>query len=242
MYSSPTSHVPYTRPTIRNCNKLLIPRMDINDKRQWLDRCLIKPTKSDQTMGNDISRTDMWIGISKNLSTFLQSNYSNNTPVWIWNVGNQWWNYITSFHHGIARWLTGCYLCPISGDNNNDDWIHPSITETLCIAGLFSMEEYLNRQQIYLEQYSQQLQVLHECQNALQTENPTRCIFWWNQTLTTTRTQIHKMPEWQDECPSHVSLHFFPLPVSFFSVQDILLPYAPTSKRHLDSMLFCYSL
>jgi hypothetical protein len=52
---------------------------------------------------------------------------------------------LTSFHHGIARRLTGRFPRPISGDDNDDDWIHPSITETLRIAGLFTMEEYLNR-------------------------------------------------------------------------------------------------
>jgi hypothetical protein len=51
---------------------------------------------------------------------------------------------LTSFHHGIARQLTGRYPHPIS-DNDDDDWIYPSIKETLRIAGLFPMEEYLTQ-------------------------------------------------------------------------------------------------
>jgi hypothetical protein len=51
---------------------------------------------------------------------------------------------LTSFHHEIAWCLTGRYPHPIS--DTNDEWIYPSIQETLHIAGLFTMEEYLNWQ------------------------------------------------------------------------------------------------
>jgi hypothetical protein len=72
---------------------------------------------------------------------------------------------LTSFHHGVAWKLTGQYPYPVSGNDDDDDndWIHLSIKETLRIAGLFSMEEYLNRRRIYLDQYSQQLQLLNDC-------------------------------------------------------------------------------
>jgi hypothetical protein len=89
---------------------------------------------------------------------------------------------LTSFHHGIARTLTSRYPHPQPG---TDDWIHPSIQETLQIAGLFPMEEYLKRRRGYLELYvqQQQLQILQDCQSAMITENPTRRIFWWNQQI-----------------------------------------------------------
>jgi hypothetical protein len=47
------------------------------------------------------------------------------------------------------------------------------------------MNEYLQRRRGYLEQYAQQQQlpILQECQNFLQTENPTRRTFWWNQPI-----------------------------------------------------------
>jgi hypothetical protein len=51
---------------------------------------------------------------------------------------------LTSFHHGIAQRLTGHYPHPVS-DTDDDDWIYPSINKTLRLAGLFTMEEYLNR-------------------------------------------------------------------------------------------------
>jgi hypothetical protein len=92
---------------------------------------------------------------------------------------------LTSFHHGIARKLTGRYPHPTP---DTEDWIHPSIQEMLQIAGLFPMEEYLKRRRGYLEQYvqQQQLQILQDCQNAMQTEHPTRRIFWWNQQIANT--------------------------------------------------------
>jgi hypothetical protein len=49
---------------------------------------------------------------------------------------------LTSFHHSVARKLTGRYPYPIQ---DTDEWIHPSITETLQLAGLFPMNEYLQR-------------------------------------------------------------------------------------------------
>jgi hypothetical protein len=88
---------------------------------------------------------------------------------------------LTSFHHSIARKLTGRHPRPIP--DTDEDWIYPSTQETLRIAGLFPMEEYLKRRRGYLEQYAQQLQILRDCQTALQTENPTRRTFWWNQLL-----------------------------------------------------------
>jgi exonuclease III len=63
------------------------------------------------------------------------------------------------------------------------------IKETLRIAGLFPMEEYLNRRKRYLEEYTaEHPQLLQECHHALTTGNTTRRVFWWNQKLTDTTT------------------------------------------------------
>jgi hypothetical protein len=94
---------------------------------------------------------------------------------------------LTSFHHGIARRLTGRYPHPIS-DADDDDWIYPSIKETLRIAGFFTMDEYLNRRRRYLEEYTKQLQILQECQDAFRMGNTMRRVFWWNQTSTKSDT------------------------------------------------------
>jgi hypothetical protein len=55
---------------------------------------------------------------------------------------------LTGFHHSIARRLTGRHPRPIP---NTNDWEYPDIQETLRIAGLFPMNEYLQRQRKYLE-------------------------------------------------------------------------------------------
>jgi hypothetical protein len=100
-----------------------------------------------------------------------------------WVITDEILQMLTSFHHGIARQLTGRYPRPIP---DTDDWIHPSIRETRRLAGLFTMEEYLSKRRIYLEQYVQHLQLLTECQQSLLNTTPTRRIYWWNQTLTDT--------------------------------------------------------
>jgi hypothetical protein len=105
-----------------------------------------------------------------------------------WVVTDEILQMLTSFHHSVARRLTGRYPRPIS-NTDDDDWIYPSIKETLRIAGIFHLEEYLNRRKRYLEEYTtEHPQLLQECQNALQTGNTTRRVFWWNQTLTNTDT------------------------------------------------------
>jgi hypothetical protein len=58
---------------------------------------------------------------------------------------------LRSFHHGIAQKLTGRHPRPIP---DTDDWIYLSIQETLHIAGLFPMKEYLKRWRGYLEQHT----------------------------------------------------------------------------------------
>jgi hypothetical protein len=101
-----------------------------------------------------------------------------------WVVTDEIRQLLTSFHHGIARKLTGRYPRPI-GDG--EEWEHPSIQETLRIAGLFPMEEYLRRRRSYLELHAQTLPILQECQTALLMERPSRRVYWWNQTLANTQ-------------------------------------------------------
>lgn len=58
-----------------------------------------------------------------------------------WVITDKILQLLTSFHHGIARRLTGHFPRPSQDDT--DEWTYPSIQETLQIAGLFPMEEYL---------------------------------------------------------------------------------------------------
>jgi hypothetical protein len=141
-----------------------------------------------------------------------------------WVINNKILQLLTSFHHGIARRLTGGrYPRPIP---ETDEWIYPSIQQTLRIAGLFTMDEYLRWRREYLEDYAQQLHILMECQQSLQCENPTKHIFWWNQPLSSDdlprRTRNTDNTEWQAKmarakCPSlFISYAFFPLTEVFF--------------------------
>jgi hypothetical protein len=57
-----------------------------------------------------------------------------------WVINDEILHLLLSFHHSIARRLTGRFPRPIPGTNK---WTHPSIQETLRQASLFPIEEYL---------------------------------------------------------------------------------------------------
>jgi hypothetical protein len=97
-----------------------------------------------------------------------------------WVISNEILQMLTSFHHAIARRLTGRHPRPIP---NTDEWEYPDTEETLRIAGLFPMTEYLKRRRTYLEQYARYLPILQECRDTLLIERPSRRVFWWNQPL-----------------------------------------------------------
>jgi hypothetical protein len=84
-----------------------------------------------------------------------------------WVITDEILQLLTSFHHSIARRLTGRFPRP---DPDTNEWVHPSIQETLQQAGLFPMEEYLRWRRRYLESHAQQLQLLQECHQAIQEE------------------------------------------------------------------------
>jgi hypothetical protein len=58
-----------------------------------------------------------------------------------WVINNEILQLLTSFHHSIARRLTGRHPRPVP--ETDEEWIHPSIQEMLPIAGLFTVDDYL---------------------------------------------------------------------------------------------------
>jgi hypothetical protein len=97
------------------------------------------------------------------------------------------------------------------------------------------MEQYLNWRKRYLEEYTtEHPQLLQECQNALQTGNTTRRVFWWNQTLTNTDTSWCK-PKRQDKMSIPWHLRFF-LSQRGFLMRGVYLfsspsPFYPSKKE-----------
>jgi hypothetical protein len=87
---------------------------------------------------------------------------------------------LRSFHHSVARRLTGRYPYQLPDSN---DWIYPSIKTTLNIAGMHTMEDYLKMRRSYLETYAKSTPTLQNCMNALRSGTTTRKSFWWKQDL-----------------------------------------------------------
>jgi hypothetical protein len=84
-----------------------------------------------------------------------------------WVITDEILQLLTSFHHSIARHITGRYPRLIA---DTDEWTHPSIQETLCIAGMFSINEYIHQRCAYLECHAQDLPLLQDCRSSLLTE------------------------------------------------------------------------
>jgi hypothetical protein len=95
-----------------------------------------------------------------------------------WVITGDILNALRSFHHSVARRLTGQYPYQLA---NSGDWIYPSITNMLAQAGMFSIEEYLLRRFVYLQNYARTRPILQDCQTSLGSYTTTRRLFWWNQ-------------------------------------------------------------
>jgi hypothetical protein len=114
-----------------------------------------------------------------------------------WVITNDILQLLSSFHHSIARRLTNRHPRPIA---NTNEWTHPSIQETLQLAGLFKLKEYLQRRRVYLERHTSHLPILQDCQQALQLDRPTkRRNFWWNQPLSNLSPTPQLTHEMQDQ-------------------------------------------
>jgi hypothetical protein len=92
-----------------------------------------------------------------------------------WVITGDILNALRSFHHSVARRLTGQYPYQLA---NSGDWIYPSITNMLAQAGMFSIEEYLLRRFVYLQNYARTRPILQDCQTSPGSYTTTRRLFW----------------------------------------------------------------
>lgn len=67
-----------------------------------------------------------------------------------WTISDANRRKLASFHHGIARQLTGRRICHIPG---TEIWVYPETDEVLKEAGLFTMDEYIRRRKATLSYY-----------------------------------------------------------------------------------------
>jgi hypothetical protein len=85
---------------------------------------------------------------------------------------------LTSFHHRVARRITRRHPRPAP---DGDEWIYPSITQTLAHAKLYPLREYLQKRKSYLLQYANSHHFYQQCRelgdNGLLSQ---RRRYWWS--------------------------------------------------------------
>ena len=59
----------------------------------------------------------------------------------MWLITSHMFDVLESFHHHVARRLTHCHAFYL---HHADLWVWPSITETLHMAGMFMIREYIS--------------------------------------------------------------------------------------------------
>ena len=94
-----------------------------------------------------------------------------------WSITSCMFDILESFHHhGVARRLTHRHAFYL---HHADLWVWPSITETLHIAGMFMIREYISRHHEYILPYAETHPLLAQCHQAGCGSYPNQH-FWWD--------------------------------------------------------------
>ena len=93
-----------------------------------------------------------------------------------WTVTNAMMEILESFHHHVARRLSG----PIPYRSPDGAWIYPPLKEAMDKAGLWTMKEYVRRRQATVEDYVATRPIYQLCTQAIMLPGASRIMRWWN--------------------------------------------------------------
>ena len=97
-----------------------------------------------------------------------------------WSLTSRMLDILESFHHRVARRLTHRHAFYLQ---HADLWVWPSITETLHMAGMFTIQEYISCRRKYILPYAETRPLLSQCRQAGRGSYPNRR-FWWDDPFT----------------------------------------------------------
>jgi len=94
-----------------------------------------------------------------------------------WTISPAMLKALRGFHHRVARRLTG----KMPHRRGNGEWVYPPIEEAFELAGMFSIEHYINVRQRTLLQAVATRPVLELCREVERPSGSTRSMGWWEQ-------------------------------------------------------------
>lgn len=103
-----------------------------------------------------------------------------------WTVTGAMLKVLDSFHHRIARRITG----KMARRSPDGEWVYPPLQEALQEAGLYSMQEYIRRRQRTVEQYIAVRPIHTLCRETTPRTGSSKFLRWWDQDHSATPEMI----------------------------------------------------
>ena len=94
-----------------------------------------------------------------------------------WVIKEREWQKLESFHHSCARRITRRLI----RSNPDGTWTYPDNEETLEIAGLFPIREYVARRRHTIMRYVQERPIWEHCQTSAPVATAPNKKVWWKQ-------------------------------------------------------------
>jgi hypothetical protein len=91
-----------------------------------------------------------------------------------WVINKKVRDKLRNFHNRCARFITGRYIT-----KENDTWIFPETTKTLQLAGLLTVDEYINNRKGTVLGYVKSTEIFKKCKEAETEFKSDNKMEWW---------------------------------------------------------------
>ena len=92
-----------------------------------------------------------------------------------WTLSNSTLKKFRSFHSRVARYLTGRHIRPLE----NGEWFYPSTADVLSEAGLFTIDEYIQRRRDTIWRFVQPRPIYNACIRSIPFSSNVNKVVWW---------------------------------------------------------------